>query len=470
MIKFGTSGWRALMGDEFTFQNVRVVVQALCNHLKAEGLTQRGILVGRDTRFLSDRFAKEAAKVLSHNHILCYLCGRDAPTPAISYEIIRRNLDGAINFTASHNPPEYNGLKFSTDTGAPALPDVTHRIEQHIRRVEAEKQHPTYYVNEEYIHEVDIADSYLKLISSKVDFEKIARSGLIIAADPLYGTARDYLDRILIENGCSCEVIHNFKDPYFGGYSPECSEQNLAELREVVLEKKCHLALATDGDADRFGILDSNGDFIAPNYILALLLKYILQSRPNLKGGVARSVATTHLLDHLAARHSVPLYETPVGFKYVGELLLEGKLIMGGEESAGFTMGQHLPEKDGILACLLVAEMVAASGNKHLTEMIHELFADVGPLYNQRLSLKLSGSHWEKLNRVLEHPPETLSGHRIIAVNRLDGVQLTFDDGSWILMRPSGTEPLVRIYAEAPTPEAVKSLLEASKNYIFQFQ
>jgi len=470
MIKFGTSGWRALMGEEFTFQNVRVVVQGICNHLKSEGHADRGLLVGYDTRFLSDRFAREAAKVLSHNRIHGYLCSRDAPTPAISYEIIRRNLDGAINFTASHNPPEYNGLKFSMESGAPALPEVTRRIEQQIRRLEAEGASTAYYADESYIQEVDISEPYLRLLASKIDFDLIARSGLLIAADPLYGTARDYLDRILIEKGCTCEVIHNFRDPYFGGYSPECSERNLDDLRKAVREKGCHVALATDGDADRFAVLDSDGTFISQNYILALLFRYILQSRPQLTGGVARTVATTHLLDLLAQRHSLPVYETPVGFKYIGELLLEGKLIMGGEESAGFTMREHLPEKDGILACLLVAEMVAASGNKSLSAMIEELFADVGPLYNQRVSMKLDDAQATRLDAQLGHLPESFGGRPVVRANRLDGVQLSFDDGSWVLMRPAGTEPLLRIYAEAPTRESLQWLINACKDYVGQLQ
>lgn len=457
------------MGDEFTFHNVRIVVQAICNSLKGEGKTQRGVLVGYDTRFLSDRFAREAAKVLSHNRVTCYLCDRDAPTPAISYEIIRRNLDGAINFTASHNPPEYNGLKFSTEDGAPALPEITQRIEQQIRKLEQEKQQPAYDPIDEYIHEVDISEPYLKLISSKIDFEKIARSGLLIAVDPLYGTARDYLDRMLIESGCTCEVIHNFKDPYFGGYSPECSEQNLAELRTTMLRKGCHLALATDGDADRFGILDRSGDFVAPNYILALLLRYIQRTRPHLTGGVARSVATTHLLDRLAERHGDPLYETPVGFKFISELMLEGKLMMGGEESAGFTMSQHLPEKDGILACLLVAEM-SASTTRSLFEMITEMFSETGPLYNHRLNLKVTAAHAERLNEKLQDPPGTLSGRKVVTVNRIDGVKMILEDGSWLLMRPSGTEPLIRLYAEAPTRENLAALLDAGRNFIAQFQ
>lgn len=469
MIKFGTSGWRALMGDEFTFQNVRIVVQAICNYLKAEGRTQQGLLVGYDTRFLSDRFAREAAKVISHNHIPCYLCNRDAPTPAISYEIIRRNLDGALNFTASHNPPEYNGLKLSTDDGAPALPEVTAKVEAQIRRIEMEKQPIAHYAEEQYIHEIDISEPYLKLLASKIDFEKIARSGLLIAIDPLYGTARDYLDRLLIDHGCSCEVIHNFKDPYFGGCSPECAEENLGELRSTMLRKGCHIALATDGDADRFAVLDRSGEFVAPNYVLALLFRYLIQTRPHLKGGVARSVATTHLLDRLAARHGVQVYETPVGFKYISELLLDGKIAMGGEESAGFTMSQHLPEKDGILACLLVAEMTAST-TRSIAEMLQGLFDDVGPLFNRRLSLKLTQDHMDRLAKHLEHPPDLLDRRRVSAVNRMDGVKLLFEDGSWLLMRPSGTEPLVRVYAESPTAEGLSSLLEAGTRYIFQIR
>ena len=464
MIKFGTSGWRGVIGEDFTFENVRVATQGVANYLKKSGQKGSGVIVAYDTRFLSEKFASEAAKILAFNGIKAFLCTRDVPTPCASFETIRRKAMGAINFTASHNPPEYNGLKFSTSNGAPALPEITSAIEQEIHQVQEKNERLDVYERSELIEEIDPKDRYLDELRQKVDVEAIRKSGLRIAIDSLYGTSRDYLDYFLLEAGSEVKIIHNFRDPYFGGFSPECNEKTLAELQTIVKNEKFDLGLATDGDADRFGIIDDRNRFVQPNLILALLAVYLKRYR-NIPGGLARSVATTHLIDAIARKLDVPFYETPVGFKYIGEMILADKIAMGGEESAGMSMYRHLPEKDGILACLLVAEMVARTGKK-LNQLIEEMYAEFGYFYSKRIDLKLTPQLKESLASKLANPPKSIDGFEVREVNKIDGVKLIFDNHAWLLFRLSGTEPVARVYAEACTPKELKSLLDAGKKFV----
>src|ERR1051325_2629244 len=415
MIKFGTSGWRGIIGEDFTFENVRVATQGVANYLPTSGQKGRGVVVAYDTRFLSEKFASEAAKILAFNGIQAYLCERDVPTPCVSFETVRRKAMGAINFTASHNPPEYNGLKFSTSNGAPALPEVTKQIEREIHAVAERNERLAVYERRELIETIDPKDRYLAELRQKVDVDVIRRSGLRIAIAPLYGTSRDYLDYFLLDAGVEVKIIHNYRDPYFGGFSPECNEKNLVELRNTVSSEKFDLGLATDGDADRFGIVDDRNRFVSPNIILALLALYLKRYR-DIPGGLARSVATTHLIDSIARKLDVPLYETPVGFKYIGELILADKIAMGGEESAGMSMYQHLPEKDGILACLLVAEMVAVMGKK-IGALIEDMHQEFGHYYSKRVDLKLTPQLRDSVAAKLANPPEQIDGMTVRDVN-----------------------------------------------------
>ncbi|HET7436401.1 MAG TPA: phosphoglucomutase/phosphomannomutase family protein [Thermoanaerobaculia bacterium] len=464
MIKFGTSGWRGVIGEDFTFESVRIATQGIANYLKKSKVAGTGVIVAYDTRFLSEKFASEAAKVLAFNGIKAFLCTRDVPTPCVSFEIIRRRAMGAINFTASHNPPEYNGLKFSTSNGAPALPEITRQIETEVHAVQDRHERVDVYAREELIEEIDPKDRYLTELRQKIDMEAIRNSGLRIAIDSLYGTSRDYLDYFLLESGIEVKIIHNYRDPYFGGFSPECSEKNLGDLRRVVTEEKFDLGLATDGDADRFGIIDDRNRFVSPNTILALLAVYLKRFR-NIPGGLARSVATTHLIDAIAKKLGVPLYETPVGFKYIGELILEDKIALGGEESAGVSMYRHLPEKDGVLACLLVAEMVARTG-KRLPQLIEEMHEEFGYFYTRRADLKLTASLKESLAKKLADPPAQLDDLKVREVNTTDGVKLIFNDQTWLLFRLSGTEPVARLYAEACSPKDLKHVFDVGKKFV----
>lgn len=458
MIRFGTSGWRAVMGEEFTFRNVRIVVQAIARILKQKFSGRDiAVVVNYDTRFLSDRYAAEASRLLSQNRIRVYLADRDAPSQAMAWQIIRRGCQGGINFTASFNPPEYNGLKFNVETGAPALPAVTDRIEREAARLAAGFRFSPSYTQSGYVSRIDLQADYLAFLRDKIDFAAIRASGLKVGVDPLFGTSREYLDEILEENDIPIEEIHGYVDPYFGGVTPSCTEENLAELKALVRSRKCQLGLATDADGDRFGILDEKGGFVSQNLILAMLLHYVI-ARRGWRGGVARSVTTTHLIDRVARRHGLTLFKTPVGFKYMADLFLKGRIIFGGEESACLALKDHLPEKDGIFAGLLVTEMTAVTG-RTLTELRRDLFRDYGRMVGIQKDVPLTPAREKKLRRLIAAPPARLGARKVEAVETIDGIKLDFEGDDWFLLRFSGTEPLIRCYAEAGTRPALDELV-----------
>jgi len=447
------------MGEDFTFQNVRIVVQAVAHYLKKKFSNRRiSVVVNYDTRFLSERFALEAAKVLSHNQIHVFLTERDAPSQAQAYQVIKRKAQGGINFTGSFNPPEYNGLKFNTETGAPALPEVTDEIEKEVSVLQGQYAFCPYYPKSEFIEEIDLQREYLSFIQKKIDFEAIRESGIKIAVDLLYGTSREYLDGILEENQIPLEEIHGYIDPYFGGVIPSCTEENLGELKKLVKETNCHLGIATDADGDRFGIVDEGGKFVIQNLILSLILNYLI-SKKKWKGGVARSVATTHLIDRIARKYGLLLYKTPVGFKYIADLFLRGEIIFGGEESACLAVKKHLPEKDGIFAGLLVAEMMASSG-KSLVSQVDDLFREYGKRVGGQKIIPLTSEREKKIKMLIKKPPAQLGGRKVINVETIDGLKLDFEDDDWLLFRFSGTEPVIRCYAEAGTKKELKHLMK----------
>ncbi len=468
-IKFGTSGWRGIIADDFTFDRVRIVTQAIAEHITAQGLKEKGVVVGYDTRFLSERFAAEAATVLAANGIHSYLSVRDVPTPVVSFEIIRRKAAGGINFTASHNPPEYNGLKFSPAWGGPALPETTTDIETRANALGEKSSITAVPMNEAklkgLIEDVDLRKIYLDDLKKKVDFETIKKAKMKIAVDLLYGTGKDYLDSALRDAGCTLTVLHGYRDTMFGGKSPEPSEENLAELSGAMKKGKFDIGLAVDGDADRFGILDVDGTYINPNQVLALLLDYLCRTR-DWKGGAARSIATTHLIDAVAKKHGIAVYETGVGFKYIGDLLVQGKIIFGGEESAGMTIKDHVPEKDGILACLLAAEMVARE-KKSFKDLLKRLYKEVGVILDHRINIHLTESNRAEVYARLSQPLTELGGMRVKGKKTTaDGTKYMLDDDSWVLMRTSGTEPVVRLYVESVSEAKIKELVEAGKKFI----
>ena len=463
-IQFGTSGWRGIIADTFTFPNVKLAAAGIAHHLLLKSEHPK-VIVGYDTRFLSEKFASTAAAVLNSHGIETGVATRPDPTPALAHGIIATRLDGGINITASHNPAEYNGLKFSGADGGPALPEVTHEIERFAGEVLAGKRAlEGNRASANLRHEADPRPQYLDAIRSKVDLAAIGKAKLRIAYDPLHGTGCGYLDDLLREAGATVHVIHANRDPLFGGSGPDPSERNLAELAKLVKNEGAAVGLATDGDADRFGIVDADGTWIHPNYILAVLADYLIEVR-KIPGGVGRSVATTHLMDAVATYHHVPLYQTPVGFKYIGELIKQDKIALGGEESAGLTIRGHVPEKDGILACLLVAEAVARRGLS-VRQQIDALFKKVGPVYSVRINLTLDAPVKQRLLSKLERDWNQFDSQRVTKIDRTDGLKMIFADGAWVLMRPSGTEPVVRVYCEAPAQAELDKLVESAKSFV----
>jgi phosphoglucomutase len=450
-IRFGTSGWRAVIAEEFTYDNARRVVAAIGRVLSAEGRGGGLVLVGYDTRFMADRFAADAARLLASQGFETEMASRPVPTPTLAFEIRRRKAAAGINFTASHNPPQYLGIKFSTHDGAPALPELTKKVEAELATLSSVAA-PAGAETRTF----DPAPPYLEDLSRKVSAADAGRGSPHLALDFRYGTSAGFLDAFLEKSGARLSRLHAERDALFGGLSPQCGEKELATLSEEVRQRGSRLGLATDGDADRFGVLDETGRYVAPNWILALLL-FDLLGRRGMRGGVARSVATTHALDALAKRFSVPLYETPVGFKYIGELLLAGKILLGGEESAGLTIEGHVPEKDGILADLMTAEMVGATG-KSLAQLTAELEKEIGPYRTARVDLALTADAQRALAARKVSPPDSVAGRRVASVNQVDGLKLIFEDGSWILIRESGTEPVARLYIEARSDADVAAL------------
>jgi phosphoglucomutase len=456
MIRFGTSGWRAVISDEFTFANVRRVSRAIAAVVRESGAAEpAGVAVGYDTRFLSEKFAAEAAAVLMAEGIPAQIATDFLPTPVLAFAITRGGLAGGINVTASHNPPEYNGMKFSTADGAPAPPETTRRIEALAPQMSGD---PPPAGSEQPVA-LDPKEAYFVRLRELIDVDALRRAHLKVGVDSRFGTTRGWLDRFLEDSGVQVVRVNDRRDPMFGGDSPDCSGRNLNGLKEAVRTEKLDLGLATDGDGDRFGVVDRDGTEVTPNLILALLADDLAETR-GWRDGVGRTVATTHLLDRVAAHHGFPVYETPVGFKYFQPLLSSGKIFLGAEESAGLSVKGHVPEKDGILATLLVAEMVGRR-EESIAAQARRLYDKVGTVVTRRVDRRFDPEAREELSRRTATAPDRLAGVAVDRVVTLDGSKWIREDGAWLLVRISGTEPVVRIYAEAGEPEALDELVQA---------
>ncbi|MBI2683136.1 MAG: phosphoglucomutase/phosphomannomutase family protein [Acidobacteriales bacterium] len=463
LIKFGTSGWRAIVAEEFTHHNVRRAVRGIARYVAGQKPQGARVLVGRDPRFMGETFVRIAAEVLAQHGITPVVIEEVAPTPAISFAITARQTDGAINFTASHNPPEYNGIKFNTPDGAPALPEVTKAIEAEVLNGDAATNPGSAFP--ERIETADVKPAYLDRLKEIIDFAAIKKSGFHVVFDPLWGAGRGYPDTLFHEANIPVATVHDVRDVLFGGHAPEPEDHLLGEARAKMRATGAGLIMATDGDADRFGIVDADGTFLQPNYIIAILFDYLVESR-GWKNGVAKSVATTNLVNALATHHGVELFETPVGFKYIGELIKQDKIAIGGEESAGLSIRNHVPEKDGILAGLLCCEAVAVR-RRTLKQQLESLFAEVGSFYPLRENFRLTPEGKETFTEKCKTAPAEIAGLKVAEVVRTDGLKLVFTDGSWICYRLSGTEPVVRVYTEARTPEGSAKLSSAAKQWVF---
>jgi len=444
-IKFGTDGWRAVISDEFTFENVRIVARAVSSYLTNHKLTGRPLIVGYDPRFLADKFAEEVIKVAEGYGISCLFPERDAPTPVIAFEVKDRKAAGAVQLTASHNPSQYCGIKFIPEYAGPASKEITSELEGYLKSPLSSN------CKKGTAERFDPRERYLKFLEGIVDVELIKSSRLKVAYDPMFGSGRGYLDLMLERLRLKPEVIHGDRDPLFGGLTPEPVEEHLQDLKRLVIDKKAGIGLANDGDADRFGVVGEDGRFYSANEVISMLALYLIEDK-GYTGSIVRSVATTHMLDRIAELHKVKLYETPVGFKYIAEKMMKEPVIIGGEESGGLSIRGHIPEKDGILANLLIIEMLAKK-KKPLSQIFEGLEKKIGKHYSRRINMKVSEEKKTALIKFLkEKPPKEFAGKKVSEVRTIDGIKMIFKDGSWTLLRPSGTEPLLRVYMESMSP------------------
>jgi phosphomannomutase len=462
-IKFGTDGWRGIIADDFTFANVCKVTRAIASYLETAYSKDRPVLIAYDTRFLADQFAHTAASVLADLGWTVLVTDRDCPTPVIAYNARLLNSAGALMFTASHNPAPYCGIKYIPDYAGPATPEITDTI---VANIEGATDEPPSGRNLDKISTFDPKPEYLKFIYTLIDVERIKSAKLKVKYDALYSTSRGYLDTVLEQCGCETESFHTYRDVLFGGGMPEPKGEQLIELVEAVKKDHADLGLATDGDSDRFGIVDEQGNVLTPNTVLLLLARHLSKNKGK-TGAIVRTVATTHLLDNLAGKYGLQIYETAVGFKYIGEKMRETQVLIGGEESGGLSVIGHIPEKDGILADMLVAEAIAYEG-KPLSQLVAEAIAEAdGPLYNNRLDLHLEDAHKAAvLDSFTKNPPAEIAGIKIKEVGRKDGIKLYLEEGSWVLLRPSGTEPLMRVYMETNTPEKLVQIAQYMEKMI----
>ncbi len=462
-ISFGTAGWRGIISADFTFENVEIVSQAIADVLREKyGDSEINIAAGYDSRFLGEEFSKAAACVLAGNGIGVIYSPFDVPTPVISHCVIQKKLQGAVNITASHNPPEYSGIKFSPSTGGPALPETTKNIEKNIKEIQSgsrqlKKTDYSKALKEGLIVEEDFSPPYIEKIKKLVDIELI-KSRLSVAYDPMFGVGRHYMKRIL---GGQLQVINDKRDVLFGGHRPEPAEEYLGGLKKLVAGG-ADIGIATDGDGDRFGIIDRSGRYITANQLLGLVL-YHLHAK-GMRGVGVRSVMTSSFMDAVGEMLGVEVIETPVGFKYIGDVFAKQDMIVGGEESGGLTIGGHLPEKDGILACLLAAEIMAAS-EKTLVELIEEIQKQTGSFETVRKNYTLDEDQVTRLKENLSRAvPGQIGSYKVKEVVTLDGYKFILDaKNTWAGLRFSGTEPVVRLYVESFSPDEIEKISAAAE-------
>ncbi|HEY9075882.1 MAG TPA: phosphoglucomutase/phosphomannomutase family protein [Anaerolineaceae bacterium] len=474
-IHFGTDGWRAVISDTFTFHNLRLVTQAIADAI-ASGLWMNGsaalapeadprrMVVGFDTRFLSDRFAQEVARVLAANGYTVFLSHADAPTPAISYSVKNLNAIGGVMITASHNAPRYNGVKLKSAYGGSALPEQCRRVEVYLNDNENQGRGPNLMdfelaQQQKQIQRFNPIPAYNDHLRRLIDFDVIASRPQQVVVDSMYGSGRGVIRGILQGTGCEVREIRGEMNPGFGGVHPEPIARYLGALAGAISTGMGNFGLATDGDADRIGAMDERGNFVDPHKIMALSVRYLVEKR-GWSGSVVRTVSTTRMIDRLAARYGIPLRETPVGFNHIADYMMKEDVLIGGEESGGISFKGHIPEGDGVLMGLLVIEMVAAYG-KSLYELVNDLLAEVGPAFYERTDLRLKHpvAKEQMTRKLVKEAPAEIGGEKIMDISALDGVKYILSDDSWLLIRPSGTEPVLRVYAEGRSMEMVKALL-----------
>lgn len=461
-IKFGTDGWRGVIARDFTFDNLSIVAQATMDYLNREGLGGKGLVIGYDRRFMSRDFARRVAEIAAGNGIRVRLSEEYAPTPAISWAVWESKAGAGIMITASHNPPEYNGFKVKEGFGGSALPSTTRILEEIVafnidngRRVIAVPYDEA--IDRRMIELFDPREAYFHQIARYVDLDLIKKSKIAVAVDPMYGAGSGFIPQLLPD----VYEIHGSENPAFGGQAPEPIAQHLQELSELVKSGNYRVGLALDGDADRIGAVDENGDFFSSHCIFTVILRHLIEYK-KLTGAVVKTVSTTRMVDLLAGKFGLELFETPIGFKHICELMLDRDILMGGEESGGLGVKGHIPERDGILLGLLLLEAMTVSG-KGLKQLLNETMDEIGHFHYSRIDRRIENTAKEQLiAKLRSQPPLNIDGRLVAHTNFSDGFKFVFENGDWLLIRPSGTEPVLRLYSEAATPDQVGRFLRAA--------
>jgi alpha-D-glucose phosphate-specific phosphoglucomutase len=463
-IKFGTDGWRGVIAEDFTFDNVRLCAQAVAEYIKQERLDRPALVIGYDTRFASEDFAAAAAEVLAGNDIRVHLCLKPVPTPVVSYTVPATRSAGAIVITASHNPASWNGFKYKSQDGASAPDRITHRIERNIaslvhRGTDVKRLSLDRAVKKGIVDYLDPSRAYFEHVNQLVNIEELRRRKLNVLVDPMYGAGIGYFKEALQHGNMRITEINAERNPSFPQIQPEPIAKNLTGLSRLVVEQKADVGLATDGDADRIGIVDEKGRFLTQHQVFALLCLYLLEVRGE-RGPMVRTLTSTMTLSRLGKLFDVPVYETPVGFKYVAPVMTKKDAIIGGEESGGYGFRGHVPERDAVLAGLYFLDFMART-KKTPSRLLDYLYSKVGPHYYDRRDFHISAAKRRAILQLLaSDPPEKLAGSKVTRVDTIDGLRLFLGDESWLLIRLSGTEPLVRIYAEAESTERARELLD----------
>jgi phosphomannomutase len=466
-IKFGTDGWRGVIGDDFTFEAVRLAARGVADYVRGRGGSQ--LVVGYDCRFASEVFAEDVARVLAAYGVRALLVDRASPTQVASWTVIDRHADGAAVVTASHNPYLFNGVKYKPETGSSAPSDVIAELERRIDAVAGDGPVRRADPADPAIERFDPRPSYYAQVARLVDLEGIRRAGLRLVHECMHGSGAGYVRELVGGGSTTVTELHAERNPFFGGVSPEPIPPNLGPALATVREGGFDLCICTDGDADRVGILDERGRFVNQLQVYALLLRYLVETR-GWKGPIVKSINMTSMADRLAARYELPVHEVGVGFKYIAPRMMETDALLGGEESGGYAIRGHIPERDGILVGLFLADLVVRT-QRPLSALLDELEQLVGPHAYGRHDIHLARETYEAdRQRVLatlrDHAPSQVAGERVAAVQDEDGFKFTLADGSWVLLRTSGTEALVRVYSEAASPEAVEARLQALEEIV----
>ncbi|MCK9487624.1 MAG: phosphoglucomutase/phosphomannomutase family protein [Dehalococcoidia bacterium] len=462
-IKFGTDGWRAVIAEDFTFENVRLVAQSMAEWLTREKQASKGVVIGYDTRFLSGSFAGAVAEVMAANGIQTTLTSTFVPTPALSWAVRDRGAGGGVMLTASHNPARWNGFKVKPHYGGSAPAEVTSAIENAIPAIASSGRVVSTPLGEAeaegLVERVDLRGGYLKALSAFVDLEAIQAAGLNVLIDPMYGSAQGWLPRLLQGGATAFREVHGERNPSFPGLrAPEPIAPNLRESMAIMEDGGFDVGLAMDGDADRFGLIDERGRFVTQLQTFALLVYYFLEVRGE-RGPIVRSVTMTRMVDRLGELYDCPVHETPVGFKHLGARMMEANALIAGEESGGSAFRGHIPERDGLLAGLFILDFMTRTGKKP-SELLADLYERVGPHEYDRVDVTIRPAEREAIEaNVQANEPDTIAGLKVVGRDEVDGYRFHLEGGWWLLLRFSGTEPLLRIYAEMPDANQVQDAL-----------